>query len=185
MEIQTTGYRKTQELGKIFAQEILRKGPQEKAVILALAGGLGGGKTTFSQGFAKGLGVKNKITSPTFAIFKRFKTDLARNRALQKINFKNFYHFDCYRLLGPKDILELGFKEIVSSPENIILLEWAERVKKVLPKETIWLQFDFIGKNKRRIVLDKDKTSKRCKNAVEKGGKKQLKDRLIISSKPQ
>ena len=167
MEIQTAGYRKTQELGKIFAQEILRKGPQEKAVILALAGGLGGGKTTFSQGFAKGLGVKNKITSPTFAIFKRFKTGLVRNRAFQKINFKNFYHFDCYRLLGPKDILELGFKEIVSSPENIILLEWAERVKKVLPKETIWLNFEFVSPNKRKIVLDGNKTSKHCKKAME------------------
>jgi tRNA threonylcarbamoyladenosine biosynthesis protein TsaE len=167
MEIQTTGYKKTQELGNVFAQEILRKRPQKKAVVLALVGDLGGGKTTFSQGFAKGLGVRNKITSPTFTIFKRFKIYLARGRVPQKIDFENFYHFDCYRLLGPKDILDLGFKEIVSSPRNIILLEWAEKVKRSLPKETIWLHFDLVGKNKRTIVLDKDKTSKRCKKVME------------------
>jgi tRNA threonylcarbamoyladenosine biosynthesis protein TsaE len=163
MEIQTTGYKKTQELGNIFAQEILRKGPQEKAVVLALSGDLGGGKTTFSQGFAKGLGVKNRITSPTFTIFKRFKISLVRGRVPQKIDFESFYHFDCYRLLGPKDILELGFKEIVSSPKNIILLEWAERVKKVLPKETIWLNFDFVSPNKRKIVLSEKRKAKSAK----------------------
>jgi tRNA threonylcarbamoyladenosine biosynthesis protein TsaE len=177
MEIQTTGYKKTQELGKIFAQEILRKGPQKKAVVLALAGGLGGGKTTFAQGFAKGLGVKDKVTSPTFAIFKRFKIDLPRGRIIQKADFENFYHFDCYRLSGPKDVLGLGFKEIVSAPRNIVLLEWAERVRRSLPKEAIWLKFDFVGKNKRTVLLDGDKTSKRCKNAAEKETKRRLGDK--------
>ncbi|MDD4624797.1 MAG: tRNA (adenosine(37)-N6)-threonylcarbamoyltransferase complex ATPase subunit type 1 TsaE [Candidatus Paceibacterota bacterium] len=155
MQIETAGHKKTQELGKIFAQEILRKEPQGKAVVLALTGDLGGGKTTFCQGIAKGLGVKNKITSPTFNIFKKFKIPLYGRGAFQKKKFQYFYHFDCYRLLGPKDLKELGFKDIVSSPENVVLLEWAEKVEKVLPKDSVWLHFDFTGKTKRKILLDK------------------------------
>ncbi|MFA5249304.1 MAG: tRNA (adenosine(37)-N6)-threonylcarbamoyltransferase complex ATPase subunit type 1 TsaE [Candidatus Paceibacterota bacterium] len=154
MEINTSGYKKTQELGKIFAQEILRKGPQSGAVVLALAGDLGGGKTTFTQGFAKTLGVKEKITSPTFVIFKKFPLKKRRFSELPGTPvFDNFYHFDCYRLSGPKDILDMGFKEILSSPGNVVVLEWAERVKDILPQGTIWLKFDFLSQNKRKIVL--------------------------------
>lgn len=168
MEIQTSGYKKTQELGKIFAQEILRRSLQKKAVVLALTGDLGGGKTTFCQGIAKELGIKNKITSPTFSIFKRFEIPLQGKRSMTKKNFKNFYHFDCYRLSGLKDINSLGFKEIVLSPENIILLEWAEKVKKAMPKDAVWLHFDLAGKNKRKIIFDKTKTRAFAKNPADK-----------------
>jgi len=169
MEIKTAGYKKTQDLGKIFAQEVLRKGPQKRAVVLALEGDLGGGKTTFAQGFAKGLGIRERITSPTFVIFKKFKVRYGRLHGSSDVpSFENFYHFDCYRLLGGEDILGLGFEDIASSSKNIILLEWAGRVKKVLPKGTIWLKFDFASKNKRTIVLSEDKAGKRCKKEKEK-----------------
>lgn len=134
----------TQELGMALAREIL-KNNSRRAAIIALEGNLGGGKTTFLQGFAKGLGIKEKIISPTFVIQKRFKILNSR--------FKNFYHLDCYRIQKPEELLELGFKDIVSDPQNIIALEWADRIKKVLPKNMLWLRFEFINKNTRRIIM--------------------------------
>ncbi len=128
----------TKKIGRDLAKKIKKDGPKNKARILALEGDLGGGKTTFLQGFAKGLGIEEKILSPTFVIMKRFG---------------NFYHFDCYRIQKPEELLDLGFKEIISNPQNIIAIEWADRIKKLLPKDSILVRFKVIGKNKRRVVL--------------------------------
>jgi tRNA threonylcarbamoyladenosine biosynthesis protein TsaE len=67
--------------------------------------------------------------------------------------FANFYHIDCYRISKPKEILELGFKEITSNPKNIVAVEWAEKIKKILPKDAIWVNFEFINKKNRRIFV--------------------------------
>ncbi len=134
----TKSFKQTQKLGEIFAKEIIKNKSHKKAVVLALNGNLGAGKTTFIQGFAKGLGIKEKILSPTFVIRKRFN---------------NFYHIDCYRLKNAKEILELDFKKIISNPENIVAIEWPSRIKKVLPENTIFIYFKFVDKNKREIIF--------------------------------
>ena len=128
----------TKKIGEILAKEILQTKPQKTAFVIGLKGNLGGGKTTFLQGFAKGLGIKEKITSPTFVIMK---------------NYENFYHIDCYRIYKAKEILDLGFQEIISNPKNIVAIEWAERIKKILPKNTIWLNFEFINQSTRKIII--------------------------------
>lgn len=135
----------TKKLGKILAQEILKNPLKKRALLLGLEGDLGGGKTTFLQGFAKGLGVKEKITSPTFVIIKKFH--------LPYPVFHELYHIDCYRIKKPREILDLGFKEIISNPQNIIAIEWSDRIKKILPKDILFFKFDFINKNIRKIVL--------------------------------
>ena len=137
----TTSYKQTQKLGEDLAKKVLRLPQDGGATVLSLRGNLGGGKTTFLQGFAIGLGIKEKILSPTFVIMKKFK--FGKNR--------NFYHFDCYRFDKAEDILELGFKEIISDPKNIVAIEWPEKVKKVLPKDFLKIKFKFIDKNKREI----------------------------------
>jgi tRNA threonylcarbamoyladenosine biosynthesis protein TsaE len=135
----TNSAEETQKLGENFAFRLLSgQAKNDKAIIIGLQGDLGGGKTTFLQGFAKGLGIKEKILSPTFVIMKRFD---------------NFYHIDCYRINKPEDILELGFKEIIKNPGNIVAIEWPERIKKVLPKNAILLKFKFIDKDKREIQI--------------------------------
>ena len=139
----TNSAKQTRELGKKIAGQILDTVGEKTAIVLGLRGNLGGGKTTFLQGFAEGLGVKEKILSPTFNILKRFEVPGFR--------FNNFYHIDCYRLKNEKDILELGFKEMVSDPRNIVAIEWPEKIKKVLPKNAILMEFFFIDKNKRKI----------------------------------
>ena len=102
----TKSFKETQKLGENFAKEIFNLPQKNGAVVLALQGNLGGGKTTFLQGFAKGLGIKEKVLSPTFVILKKFR--------IANSNFENFYHIDCYRLNKDKEILELDFKKIIS-----------------------------------------------------------------------
>lgn len=152
----TTNYKQTQKLGRKLAKEISKKSLGKMAVILGLRGDLGGGKTTFLQGFAMGLGIKEKILSPTFVIMKHFpicRCEEPKRRSNLKKTFTDFYHFDCYRINKPAEILELRFKEIISNPKNIVAIEWSERIKKILPKDTIFIQFKFMDKNKREIII--------------------------------
>ena len=165
MKYLTTAPRQTKKLGGILAKEILKTQPKKRSLIFGLEGDLGGGKTTFLQGFAKGLGIKEKILSPTFVIVKKFSiTGLPFTEAKVKkrtkfsspssFQFSNFYHIDCYRIKKPKEILELGFKEIISNPQNIVAVEWADRIQKILPKTATILKFYFLDKNKRKIVIE-------------------------------
>lgn len=138
----------TKILAAALAKGINRRKIGDRAFIIGLEGDLGGGKTSFLQGFAKGLGIKEKILSPTFVIMKKFIIPAQKTRF-----FKFFYHFDCYRMGTEKDVLELGFKEIISDPENIIAIEWAEKIKKTLPPKTLWINFKFINDKKRKITI--------------------------------
>jgi len=147
----TTAPRQTKKLGEILAQEVKKTKPQKRALVIGLEGDLGGGKTTFLQGFAKGLGIKQKILSPTFVIMRRFK--IRANSCPNSCKFASFYHIDCYRIEKPKEILDLGFKEIISNSKNIVTIEWAERIQKILPAETIILKFEFIDQKARKITV--------------------------------
>lgn len=148
-ECLTSSPSQTKKLGEDLAKKILKSTPQKRALVIGLEGDLGGGKTTFLQGFAKGLRIKEKILSPTFVILKKFKI----KNTNQKFKFKNFYHIDCYRIEKPKEILDLGFKKIISDPQNIIVIEWADKIQEILPKDIMILKFYFISRNKRRIVI--------------------------------
>ncbi len=135
---------RTQKIGNILAGEISKSPAHSRAIVLGLTGDLGGGKTTFLQGFASGLGIKEKVLSPTFVIFRR-------NRIEKNPVFKNFFHFDCYRIGKPKEVLTLGFKDIILNPQNIVTIEWAERLGKILPRGTVFLNFEFMNKTTRKI----------------------------------
>lgn len=116
----------------------------KNALVLALSGDLGSGKTTFIQGFLRGLGVRRKITSPTFVITKSYK--------LKTKSYKLGYHIDCYRIKKSKELLDLGLKEILNNLENIVLIEWPERIKKILPKDLIWIKFEYGEKENERVL---------------------------------
>ena len=134
----TSSSKQTQKIGKTLAKTLLRSRSKKRAIIVGLRGDLGGGKTTFLQGLAKGLGIKGRVLSPTFIIVRRMGV---------------FYHIDAYRIKGPRDLLKLGFKKILEDPQNVVAIEWADMVKRILPRHTVWIDFDFIDKNKRRIVI--------------------------------
>jgi len=141
----TTTPRQTKKLGEILAKEVLKTKLKKRALIIGLEGDLGGGKTTFLQGFAKGLGIKEKILSPTFIILRKF--------LISKSQLLNFFHIDCYRISKPKEILDLGFEGIISNSKNIVTIEWAERIQKILPRETIIIKFEFIDQKTRKITI--------------------------------
>jgi tRNA threonylcarbamoyladenosine biosynthesis protein TsaE len=137
MKFITSSANETQKTAQKIAKKFLNN-KYKQAFVVALFGELGSGKTTFTQGFAKAVGIKSRIISPTFIIMRRHK---------------NFYHFDAYRLKKEKDILALGWKEIISNPENIVLIEWAEKIKKALPKNCVKINFKHIKDNKREIIV--------------------------------
>lgn len=149
----TKRFEETQKLGEKIAKKILARNLQKNAMVLGLQGDLGAGKTTFLQGFAKGLGIKEKINSPTFVIMKKFKIPATTHYSLPTTHYKYFYHIDCYRLNTPKEILQLGFKEIILNPENIVAIEWPEKISKILPKETTVIVFEHLKENKRALTF--------------------------------
>lgn len=110
---------------KQIAEDLAKK---TKGHIFALTGELGAGKTIFAQGFAKGLGIKEKIISPTFVLIRQHQIPSS---------LEMLYHIDLYRLECPKDILQLGLKEILENSNNIVLIEWAEKVLQLLPKNAV------------------------------------------------
>ena len=157
LEIITRRAEETKRVGKTLAEEIIKcQAKNRKAVVIGLEGELGSGKTTFIQGTAKGLGLEEKITSPTFVILKKYGVrPLGRDKeSLPKGRSPAFfYHIDCYRIARSKDLIDLDFKEIINNSQNIIAIEWAERVRKILPENTLWIKFEYFGQNKRKVII--------------------------------
>lgn len=135
---------------KQIAAKLAKKGI---ARVFALSGELGAGKTIFVQGFAKGLGIKEKIISPTFVLIHQHKIP---NTA------KILYHIDLYRL---DQIDHLGLNEIWSDPNNIVLIEWAEKLKK-LPEETIRISIQKGGLYSRLISISIDPNFSEDKSSI-------------------
>jgi len=126
----------TRKIAGGFAKKCLNSKLRTKALVIGLTGELGAGKTVFIQGFAKALGVKKRVVSPTFVIIR---------------HYKNLFHIDAYRIKKPKEIVDLGWKELINNPQNIILIEWAEKIKNILPKNYIKIKFEHVDRNKRKI----------------------------------
>ncbi|PIU98684.1 tRNA (adenosine(37)-N6)-threonylcarbamoyltransferase complex ATPase subunit type 1 TsaE [Candidatus Wolfebacteria bacterium CG03_land_8_20_14_0_80_40_12] len=134
---QTHSVSQTQKLAKFLSRKIPKKNLLKGALIFGLEGELGSGKTSFVRGFLRALGIRGKITSPTFVIIK---------------NYGRIYHIDCYRTEKIKELLDLGLKEILANHQNIVLIEWPEKIKKILPKNSIWIKFEHSGKINERII---------------------------------
>ena len=155
MEVITKSTRETRKLAALLAKELLNWPAHRKsAITVSLRGDLGAGKTTFAQGFAKGLGVKEMIKSPTFVILKRY--GIPTSYKLQATScLKYFYHLDCYRLKSAKDTRSIGLSEILKNPENLVLIEWPERIKNILSKkQIIAIKFSHIDETSRKISFN-------------------------------
>ncbi|MDP2951214.1 MAG: tRNA (adenosine(37)-N6)-threonylcarbamoyltransferase complex ATPase subunit type 1 TsaE [bacterium] len=151
--ILTKTAKETEKLGEKIAKDLLKKGPNETATCVCLEGNLGAGKTTLAKGFAQGLGIKDIITSPTFVILKKFKIP---NYKLSTIYYQLFYHIDAYRLQNSEDAMVLGLKEVLSDPRNIVLIEWPDRLKNILPSRGLKVKARYQaskGKNTRAIDI--------------------------------
>ncbi len=133
----------TQKIAARLARKITKTN-SKNALVVGLTGKLGAGKTNFIQGFAKELKIRERLTSPTFVI--------SRNYALKLKNYKKLFHVDAYRLKNSKEVKILNFKPEIENSENIILIEWAEKIKKILPQKTIWINFEHGKKENERVI---------------------------------
>ncbi len=130
---------KSENETKALAEELAKK---LKGHIFALTGELGAGKTVFAQGFARGLGIKDKIISPTFVLIRQHKIPHTN---------KTLYHIDLYRLENITDLESLGLSEILTDPQSIVLIEWAEKAGQLLPEDTVKINISK-GEGQNRII---------------------------------
>ncbi len=127
------------------------------ATVVGLVGDLGAGKTTFTQAAALALGIQARVTSPTFVIMKSYQiscqgSPLTQGQGDPFYPWKRLIHIDCYRLDGPKDLLRLGWKEIMADPKNLILIEWPERVGDLIFSPTLKISFEVAAEDSRRVI---------------------------------
>lgn len=126
-----------------------RQGTHESAVVVAMYGNLGSGKTTFVKAVASEFGIKTTITSPTFVIEKIYK--------LENQIFDNLIHIDAYRLKSGEELKALGWDDIFKNSKNIIFIEWPENVKDIIPNNAKKIKFEFIDEKTREIEINKER----------------------------
>jgi tRNA threonylcarbamoyladenosine biosynthesis protein TsaE len=144
----TKSAEETQKFGQTLADSLMEERAKEKKQphIFCLYGELGSGKTTFVQGFAKGLGITSRLLSPTFIIVRRYSLNSSQIF---------FYHIDLYRIKSDTDLIGLGLCEIFSDPSGIICIEWADRLRSLLPKTRTDITFEVFSDVMRNIVVRK------------------------------
>ena len=113
-----------------------------KGNIICLSGDLGAGKTAFTKGIAKGLGVEDYVTSPTYTIINEYQGRLP------------LYHFDVYRLNDVEEMYELGYEEYFFG-DGIVVLEWADIVRDIIPGDRLWITIlNTKGDDSREIIME-------------------------------
>lgn len=137
IELITNSANDTIEFGKSVARAV------EKGAVISLVGDLGAGKTTFTKGVARGLGIMDNVTSPTFTILNEYVGEE-----------KRLYHFDFYRIEDESELVELGFEDYFPSADGLTIVEWVEKAPSVLPKQYYQITFEKIDDDKRRIVFE-------------------------------
>lgn len=144
----TRSVEQTQNLAKDFAKNL--KGGD----VIVLYGDLGYGKTTFVQGVAEGLGIQQRIISPTFILVREYEIkNKKENIKNTNKKVKRFYHIDLYRIESAKDIQGLGLEEILNDKNVIVAIEWAEKLGSLLPNKRIDIYFEYLSENKRKINI--------------------------------
>ncbi len=136
----------TEEMHTLACEFVSGLQPGEIACVVLLHGDLGSGKTTFTQGVAQCLGVRETITSPTFVILKNYE--------LSGKTFHTLVHIDAYRLQSAQELVALGWEEILQDSGNLIVIEWPEQVKGALPDDAHRIDFEFVDETTRRVTIE-------------------------------
>lgn len=111
--------------------------------VITLSGDLGAGKTTFTQSLALAFGITQPVTSPTFTLMNQY----------QGKNLK-LYHFDMYRIEDIDEILETGLTEYFGNSDAVCMIEWAENIKPLLPKQFIKIEIEKLGETERKFKIE-------------------------------
>jgi tRNA threonylcarbamoyladenosine biosynthesis protein TsaE len=127
--------------------------------MVALSGELGAGKTCLVQGIARGLGVAEEyeVTSPTFTLINEYPGRLT------------LYHLDMYRLSGIGDLNDIGY-DACFNENGVVVVEWAEKIREVLPEDTLFILLEYLDENKRKLILSESRDKFRELFCAVKGG---------------
>ena len=136
IEIISNSAAQTIEIARLIGEKL------KDGDLLALSGELGSGKTCFTKGLAKGLGVSEEyqITSPTFTLINEYP---ARCK---------LYHFDVYRLSGYSELEDLGYEEYFAG-NGVVVVEWADKIDKIIPRDSIFINFEYVDENRRKMIV--------------------------------
>jgi tRNA threonylcarbamoyladenosine biosynthesis protein TsaE len=134
--------KETKDIAKSFAKDI------KPGAVLALIGDLGAGKTVFAKAFAKELGVREEVISPTFNIIKTYQIQD------NKKNDRIFCHVDAYRLNSYEELVEIGIEEYLNDNNTIVLIEWADKLINFFPKNYTSINIEYQNKHERKITID-------------------------------
>lgn len=134
-----------QETGQIATEVAVNlKGGE----VIGLVGELGAGKTIFVQALAEALGIKEKVASPTFVLMKVYS--VAGHQSIAKL-----VHVDAYRLNDSEELKNIGLLEYLGQPNTVTIIEWADRVKDILPKNAMMVNIKAGGSDEeRKLELD-------------------------------
>lgn len=119
--------------------------PTKYATLITLSGELGAGKTAFTKALAKAFGIEEHVTSPTFVLEKIYA--LSKGGA-----FARFAHIDAYRLKDGSELAALGFDELMSDPETVVILEWPEKVSDMLPTPAVQISLEANADGSRKMI---------------------------------
>ena len=159
MRFTATTEQQTFALAKKFASQL--KGGE----VIGLIGNLGAGKTIFTKGLAAGLGIKKYITSPTFVLMKVYPVKSRPARILPKaklfngvnpvksLSIKHLVHIDAYRLKSAQDLTAIGAPEYFSRPDTVTVIEWADKIKKILPRKARLVKINLAKNSFRKIIF--------------------------------
>jgi tRNA threonylcarbamoyladenosine biosynthesis protein TsaE len=139
MKIELKSLSDTEELASKLAKNL------QGGDVIGLIGELGAGKTTFTQALARALGVKRVVKSPTFTVLQTYKLNS---------KFRTLCHVDAYRINDPKELEAMGFFDYINDNKTITIIEWADKILEVLPKESLILKLKTTS-NKRIATLTK------------------------------
>ena len=136
IRFRSQGTEETYAIGRILG-EVLQGGD-----VVALIGELGTGKTHLTQGIARGLGVPDGylVTSPTFTLINEYP-----GRCV-------LYHLDVYRLSGSSDLEDMGYEEYFFG-KGVTVIEWAEKIRDILPDAALTIELDYLDENSRDLVM--------------------------------
>lgn len=141
--ITTESARETQEFGASIGLSLLKEG---NTPLICCYGELGSGKTTFVQGLANGLGIRERLISPTFIIVRRY-------RIPAKTGF--LFHVDAYRVNNAKEADTFGYHDIIREPDSVVVIEWPERILSELPQKRMDIYFQTEEDGRHTIRMEK------------------------------
>ena len=133
----TSSEEETENIGKELALSL------DQGDSVLLRGNLGAGKTVFSRGFARGLGITEPVSSPTYTIVQEYELPVGGR----------LYHLDLYRISGVNAALAFGVDEFLDDPNGISLIEWPDRIDGILPENAISVEIEHLSDTQRRLTI--------------------------------